>query len=128
MTNNILLVSHKSGSQHFVKDCSSDFHCSEGIVSSTDLLASGHFVTSSKKIVFSKIIPSLPDLKTEFARGPQIITEKDIGYIIAKTGVNSKSVCVDAGAGTGALSLSLANVCKQVTCYDTNEKHIAVVS
>ncbi len=127
MTNNILLVSHKSGSQHFVKDCSSDFHCTEGIIKSIDMLSDATYVTSSKKIVFSKITPTLPDLKAEFARGPQIITEKDIGYIIAKTGVNSNSVCVDAGAGTGALSLSLANVCKLVTCYDTNEKHIEVV-
>ena len=41
--------------------------------------------------------------------------------------MNSKSICVDAGAGTGALSLSLANICFQVTCYDTNKKHIVVV-
>ncbi|MAG60732.1 hypothetical protein CL619_03000 [archaeon] len=128
MTNNILLVSHKSGSQYFVKDCDSDFHCTEGIVSSTDLLDSlVSVVTSSKKVRFSKINPSLPDLKAEFARGPQIVTEKDIGYVIAKTGVNGKSSCVDAGAGTGVLSLSLANVCKTVTCYDTNQKHIEVV-
>ncbi|MBT4446856.1 methyltransferase domain-containing protein [archaeon] len=128
MINNILLVSHKSGKKYFVKDCSMDFHCTEGIVASKDLLnAKAQVATSSKGNVFSKIVPTLADLKTELARGPQIITEKDIGYIIAKTGVNASSRCVDAGGGTGALSLSLANICSEVTCYETNSKHVKVL-
>ena len=128
MTDNILLVSHKTGKQYFVEDSSCDFHSTEGIVTANDLQDSQiSIVVSSKKVRFSKIIPSLSDLKSAFARGPQIITEKDIGYIIAKTAVNQNSVCVDAGAGTGALTLALANVCKHLTCYDVNKKHVKVV-
>ena len=128
MTNSILLISHKSSKKYFVKDCNSDFHCTEGIVKSSDLLDSTvTVVTSSKKNRFSKIVPNISDLKNELSRGPQIITEKDIGYIIAKTGVNAESRCVDAGGGTGALSLSLANICLEVVCYETNSKHVKVL-
>ena len=128
MTQRILLVSHTTGKHYLVEDASCDFHSTEGIVRSKDLLDStASVVMSSKKVRFSKITPSLADLREAFARGPQIITEKDVGYILAKTAVNSHSVCVDAGAGTGALTLALANVCKEVVCYDVNMKHVKVV-
>ena len=128
MTEKILLISHKSGKKYLVKDCENDFHSTEGIVLSADLLDSKvTVVTSSKKVRFSKIVATLSDLKQELTRGPQIITEKDIGLILAKTGVNSKSRCVDAGGGTGALSLSLANICKSVVCYEINAAHVKVL-
>ena len=53
--------------------------------------------------------------------------DKDIGLIIAKTGINHNSLIVDAGAGTGALCLTLSNICKKVTTYDTNSEHLKVV-
>lgn len=127
MAKQILLVSHRSGSQYFVKDLGSDYHCTEGVVNSSDLLSEDSIVTSSKKVRFSKINPTLCDLKPEFSRGPQIVTEKDVGYIIARTGINKESKCVDAGAGTGAMALTLANIANQVTCYDVNKKHLNVV-
>jgi len=66
------------------------------------------------------------DLWANLNRGPQIVQSKDIGLILAKTGVNHDSVVVDAGAGSGSLALSLANVCKKVTCYETNQNHLEV--
>jgi tRNA (adenine57-N1/adenine58-N1)-methyltransferase catalytic subunit len=128
MSKKILLVSHQSGKQYFVKNSDNDFHSNEGVVKSKDLLDDSKCkVVSSKKYLFSKIKPSLPDLKSELFRGPQIITEKDIGLILAKTGVNGSSRCVDAGGGTGALSLSLANICKSVVCYEINAAHVKVL-
>ena len=127
MTDKHILISHKSGKNYFVEDPKNDYHCSEGIIKSIDLQNSKTTTISSKNVKFSKINPTLPDLKNEFARGPQIICEKDAGYIIAKTGINQNSLCVDAGAGTGAMTLTLANICKKVTCYDINKKHIKVV-
>jgi tRNA (adenine57-N1/adenine58-N1)-methyltransferase len=51
-------------------------------------------------------------------RVPQIMLLKDIGAIVAETGINSKSVVVDAGAGSGALACFLANICKRVVSYE----------
>ncbi len=55
-------------------------------------------------------------------RGPQVILPKDIGMIIAFTGVNKNSVCLDFGTGSGWLSVALAKVAKSVTSYDIREE------
>ena len=51
-------------------------------------------------------------------RGPQVILPKDIGFIMAYTGVGKNSFCVDAGTGSGWLAVSLARICKRVVSYD----------
>ncbi len=59
-------------------------------------------------------------------RGPQVILPKDIGIIIAYSGVGKNSICVDAGAGSGWLAVSLARVCKQVTSYEVRDDFIKI--
>lgn len=59
-------------------------------------------------------------------RGPQVILPKDIGTIIAYTGVNRNSVCVDAGTGSGWLAVSLAKIAKSVTSYDNREEFLKI--
>ncbi len=127
MDSKLLLVSHYSKKSYFVKDISSDFHTDEGILLATDMQSNKDVIISSRKKRFTKFVPTLSDLKPEFSRGPQIILNKDIGYILAKTAVNGNSSCVDAGGGTGALSFSLANVCRKVTCYELNPNHLKVL-
>src|SRR3989344_5864475 len=53
--------------------------------------------------------------------------QKDIGLIMAKTGINKDSEIVDAGGGSGSLCLSLANICKKITVYETHPEHHKVV-
>ena len=59
-------------------------------------------------------------------RGPQVILPKDIGIILAYSGVGKESVCVDAGTGSGWLALSLARVCKHVYSYELREDFIEI--
>jgi len=60
-------------------------------------------------------------------RDAQIITRKDIGFIIAYCGLGKSSVVVESGSGSGGATLLLANVCKQVYSYDIREEHLAIV-
>ncbi|MGC8670157.1 MAG: tRNA (adenine-N1)-methyltransferase [Candidatus Micrarchaeia archaeon] len=60
----------------------------------------------------------LPKLYRGLKRGPQVILPKDIGIIIAYTGLSKDSTCVDAGAGSGWLAISLARIAKHVTTYE----------
>ncbi len=62
-----------------------------------------------------------PDILRKLKRGPQVTLPKDIGMIVAYTGVGKESVCVDAGAGSGWLSVALGNICKKVTAYEWKE-------
>lgn len=59
-------------------------------------------------------------------RGPQVILPKDIGIILAYSGIDKNSVCVDAGTGSGWLALTLARFCKEVYSYDIREDFIAL--
>ncbi|MFH1285515.1 MAG: methyltransferase domain-containing protein [Candidatus Micrarchaeota archaeon] len=61
--------------------------------------------------------PLLEKLK----RGPQVILPKDIGMILAHSGVGKESIVIDAGAGSGWLAISLANVAKKVYTYEWKE-------
>jgi tRNA (adenine57-N1/adenine58-N1)-methyltransferase len=51
---------------------------------------------------------------------------KDIGAIIAYTCVGKDSVCVDAGTGSGWLTISLARIAKEVYSYDVREDFIEI--
>jgi len=52
---------------------------------------------------------------------------KDIGLIVAETGVNPTSKVVDAGSGSGALCCFLANIVKEVTTYEIRKDFIEIV-
>jgi tRNA (adenine57-N1/adenine58-N1)-methyltransferase len=54
--------------------------------------------------------------------------QKDIGLILAKTGINCKSKVVDAGGGSGSLCLSLANICKEITVYEINPEFYDLIA
>jgi len=62
-----------------------------------------------------------PDILRRLKRGPQVMLPKDIGLILAFTGVGRKSLVVDAGAGSGWLAVALGNVAKKVVAYERRE-------
>ncbi len=67
-----------------------------------------------------------PSLYRKLKRGPQVILPKDIGMIIAFSGINRNSVCIDAGTGSGWLAVSLARICKHVYSYDLRDDFLAI--
>jgi tRNA (adenine57-N1/adenine58-N1)-methyltransferase len=70
--------------------------------------------------------PLVPPHYKRLKRGPQVILPKDIGIIIAYTGVNKKSECVDAGTGSGWLAVSLAKIADKVTSYDIRDDFLKI--
>ncbi len=64
--------------------------------------------------------PRLADFRSRFRRGPQIVTEKDIGLVLSKTGLGRDDVVVEGGAGSGFLAASLARVASHVHSYDVD--------
>jgi len=122
-----VLVHVKTGKRFLVKSIDDDFHTSFGTISVREMKEGKGMVESSKNEKFLVLEPSFVDLLAEMQRGPQIITSKDIGWIMAKTGVNRESRIVDAGGGSGALCFSLANVCGGVTVYEVNAEHFKIL-
>jgi len=123
-----ILIEQKNRKQYFVKDLNEDFHTSSGVISSKDLKSKKEVLESSKGKQFFCVKPTFPDLWNSLKRGPQVMIQKDVGMVMAKTGVNRDSVVVDAGGGSGSLCLSLANICKEIAVYEINPEHYDVVS
>ena len=68
----------------------------------------------------------IPSWYRKLKRGPQVILPKDIGMVLAYTGVGHESRCLDAGTGSGWLAAALANVAKEVISYDLRDEFIAI--
>ena len=72
---------------------------------------------------------SLVDLHSNLRRGPQIISPKDIAWIVYKSGLSTGDVVVEAGSGSGALTLALAQAVApkgKVCTFESNSKHIEI--
>ncbi len=122
-----ILIESNTGKKFLVKELTEDYHTSFGIISSKDLKGQKTKIKSSTGKEFLLLDATFPDLWEQFQRGPQIMLQKDVGLIIAKTGINKDSEVVDAGGGSGSLCLSLANICKKVTVYEIHPEHHKVV-
>src|SRR3989338_7671997 len=59
--------------------------------------------------------------------GPAIILPKDSGTIIAYANITRDSIVVEAGAGTGFLTVALAQVAKEVISYENDERFAKLV-
>jgi tRNA (adenine57-N1/adenine58-N1)-methyltransferase catalytic subunit len=123
-----ILIHLKTKTEYLVKDLKEDFHTQYGVIKAKELNSKKRIIESNKNDKFILINPSFPDLWKNLTRGPQVMLQKDIGLIIAKTGINKDSKIVDAGGGSGSLSFSLANICKEITVYEVNPEHYKILS
>jgi len=109
-----------------VKDLNNDFHTKHGYFKKEDFKKNRKIKSNTKK-EFTVFDPYFIDLYRKIKRDAQIIPLKDIGLIVAETGVNPTSKVVDAGSGSGALCCFLANIVKEVTTYEIRKDFIEIV-
>jgi len=58
---------------------------------------------------FTMLQPALDDLLRELERTTQVVYPKDIGYILLNMGIGPGSQVIEAGTGSGALTVALAH-------------------
>ena len=112
--------------QYYISDTSKDFHCTDGIISKSDLAKKSTAAKSSNGKEYAIFSASFTDDYRRIKRLAQIIPLKDIAAIMAGTGVGSESKVIDSGTGSGAVSLFLARHVKEVITYDINDEHIEI--
>jgi len=118
----------KQGKKFYVRDVNNDFHTQYGFVKAKDLKKKeGSKLKTNTKKELTIFTPSFVDIYKKIKRDAQIIPLKDIGLIIAETGINKNSKIVDAGSGSGALACFLAHLCKEMITYEIREDFINIV-
>lgn len=113
----VLLLGKRS---YLVKAENKKFHTELGVFDLKKLLGKnfGSKIKTNINNEFYAIEPRTPDLLRKIKRMPQIITLKDAGIIASYTGLNKEDVVVEAGAGSGALTIFLAGIVKKVYAYE----------
>lgn len=114
------------GKQSYVTDLKT-LHTKDGMLALEKAKPGKPIKTNTGKL-FYVLKPTSHDLFLHAKRGPAVVLPKDFGAIIAHTGVNHESVCIDAGAGSGWLAIQLARICKHVTTYENRPEHAAVAA
>ena len=119
----------KQGKKFYAKNLNEDLHTQYGFIKKEDLSKAkeGTILKSNTNKEFSFFVPYFIDLYRKIKRDAQIIPLKDIGIIIAETGINKKSRILDAGSGSGALACFLAAIAKEVITYEIREDFIEIV-
>lgn len=104
------------------------FHSHLGIVDHDDLIGSpeGSTVRSSGGSSYVVFRPSMSDFILKMKRGAQVVYPKDIGLILVYADIFPGAVVVEAGSGSGSLTLALARAVGsegRVLSYEVREDH-----
>ena len=86
------------------------FHTHRGILNHDDLIGKpwGSQVFSHQGSPFFLLQPSLADLLTDLKRSTQIMYPKDIGFILSNMSVGPGQTVMEAGTGSGSMTVAMA--------------------
>jgi tRNA (adenine57-N1/adenine58-N1)-methyltransferase len=109
------------------------FHTHRGYVELGELIGRpyGSTVMSSLNISFYALKPLVRDRIMKTNRRTQVLYPKDIGHILLHVGVGAGSRVVEAGTGSGALTMALAEAVRpggRIYSYDINPKFQGVAA
>ena len=88
-----------------------DFQSHRGVLKHDDLIGLpwGSQVFSHTGAPFFLLQPSISDLLNELPRTTQILYPKDIGYILIQMSIASGQKVMEAGTGSGSMTIALAS-------------------
>ena len=122
------LLITKEGNKFYYKE--TDLHTKFGMIKKDAIENAkiGDTLSTNTGKQMKLIESSFVDLYSKIKRGPQIIPRKDLGVIIAETGLSPKWKVVEAGAGSGAMTVFLAHLLSKGKLYtfDIREDHLNI--
>ena len=99
------------------------FHTHAGIIQHDDLIGTseGSLVRASTERSFLVLRPTLSDVVLKMPRGAQVIYPKDLGTILLQADIGPGMRVLEAGVGSGALSMTLLRAGALITGYEIRE-------
>lgn len=99
------------------------FHTHKGVVKLAETVGKryGDTVRSSLGLTFLILRPTTYDFLSHLARPTQIMYPKDVGLVILRLGLSSGKVVIEAGTGSGAMTLAMASAVKPNGCVYSYE-------
>jgi tRNA (adenine57-N1/adenine58-N1)-methyltransferase len=122
----VLLVGQ--GREYWVRAGPGTFSTDKGQVDLAFLVGTnaGDTVTSHSGSVFTVRLPRPTDFFTHGKRSGAPMLPKDIGLVIAYTGMNSRDDVLDAGTGSGISAIYFGGVAKTVKTYEIRPEFSAL--
>ncbi len=119
----VLLVDAKERRYLITLRAGTQFHTHVGIVSHDDLIgaAEGSTVLGSTGRRFLVVRPTLSDVVLKMPRGAQVIYPKDLAAILVQADIAPGMRVLEAGVGSGALSMALLRAGADVVGYELRE-------
>ncbi len=106
------------------------FHTHAGIVAHDDLVGAheGATIVGSTGRQFLTVRPTLSDVVLKMPRGAQVIYPKDLGAILMECDIAPGVRVLEAGVGSGALSMALLRGGAEVVGYELREDFAQLAS
>ncbi|MGH9080148.1 MAG: tRNA (adenine-N1)-methyltransferase [Acidimicrobiales bacterium] len=123
----VLLVDAKGRRYLITLRPGASFHTHAGIVEHDNLIGSpeGATVLGSTGRRFLVVRPTLSDTVLKMPRGAQVIYPKDLGAILMEADIAGGARVLEAGVGSGALSMTLLRGGAEVVGYELREDFAA---
>ena len=107
------------------------FHTHVGVIDHKKVIGKeyGSAIKTNKGKIIYLLEPTIYDYVMKSQRSTQIVYPKDLGYIAARTGLQSGQKIVEIGTGSGSLTTFLASLAKprgHVYTYDVDENFMEI--
>jgi tRNA (adenine57-N1/adenine58-N1)-methyltransferase catalytic subunit len=119
----VLLVDPKDRRYLLTLVAGATFHTHAGVLAHDDIIGAteGCRVTGSTGRSFLVLRPTLSDVVLKMPRGAQVIYPKDLGAILVAADIAPGQRVLEAGVGSGALSMTVLRAGASVVGYELRE-------
>ena len=123
----VLLIDRKSRRYLFDLGTGREFHTHTGVIAHDAIIGApeGTRLRSTRGAAFLAVRPTLADAVLKMPRGAQVVYPKDTGAILVLADIFPGARVLEAGLGSGALSMALLRAGAVVSGYERREDFYA---
>ncbi|MEX0868053.1 MAG: tRNA (adenine-N1)-methyltransferase [Nitriliruptoraceae bacterium] len=128
----LVVLSDRKGRRHLITlEPGTDWHSHAGQLAHDDIIGTveGTAVRTNRNMELVPLRATREDIALKMRRGAQVVYPKDQAMIVAAADIRPGCVVVEAGAGSGALTLALLDAVRpggRVVSFEHRDDHAAI--